>query len=418
MLKVKHERECDCVVAGFRWHKDGEGTRGRLAAARALRRRGRAPARRRLRELHRREAPRARRVSRAVPRERARRTTPGRRGREWQADGRRAGSASPARAKPLEPGQGPVVGAAAPRARRRGRLRSHAGHALPPHGAVPPLAHRQAAARLHVRAARGRGAAGVARRSSARVSALLLRPLTPLARRIVVGVGRFLRRADRFGHVAQVHANARPRRRAAAHRVDENVVDRELRRRFRMLRFPALEPGERRVLLRRVRDRDERHLRLRAPPPRRRLRALCARRRDARRFAVRLSKVRRPRRVAETRRLVACRELEQRIRATPTASSISACGSPIVRETRRHREHREVAPDRSPAPRSNRAASTRARRAAAEPNTPSTSCGPWRSGCSRGRRRAALPSTTSTSRAPARAARSRARTRAPRAALR
>ena len=26
MLKVKHERECDCVVAGFRWHKRGEGT--------------------------------------------------------------------------------------------------------------------------------------------------------------------------------------------------------------------------------------------------------------------------------------------------------------------------------------------------------------------------------------------------------
>jgi len=26
MLKVKHERECDCVVAGFRWHKKGEGT--------------------------------------------------------------------------------------------------------------------------------------------------------------------------------------------------------------------------------------------------------------------------------------------------------------------------------------------------------------------------------------------------------
>jgi ATP-dependent DNA ligase len=27
MLKVKHERECDCVVAGFRWHKKGERTR-------------------------------------------------------------------------------------------------------------------------------------------------------------------------------------------------------------------------------------------------------------------------------------------------------------------------------------------------------------------------------------------------------
>src|SRR5205809_3314319 len=26
MLKVKHERECDCVVAGFRWHKDAHGT--------------------------------------------------------------------------------------------------------------------------------------------------------------------------------------------------------------------------------------------------------------------------------------------------------------------------------------------------------------------------------------------------------
>ncbi len=26
MLKVKHERECDCVVAGFRWHKRGAQT--------------------------------------------------------------------------------------------------------------------------------------------------------------------------------------------------------------------------------------------------------------------------------------------------------------------------------------------------------------------------------------------------------
>jgi ATP-dependent DNA ligase len=25
-VKVKHERECDCVVAGFRWHKNGKGT--------------------------------------------------------------------------------------------------------------------------------------------------------------------------------------------------------------------------------------------------------------------------------------------------------------------------------------------------------------------------------------------------------
>jgi ATP-dependent DNA ligase len=26
MLKVKHERDCDCVVAGFRWHKNGHAT--------------------------------------------------------------------------------------------------------------------------------------------------------------------------------------------------------------------------------------------------------------------------------------------------------------------------------------------------------------------------------------------------------
>jgi ATP-dependent DNA ligase len=26
MIKVKHERDCDCVVAGFRWHKNGERT--------------------------------------------------------------------------------------------------------------------------------------------------------------------------------------------------------------------------------------------------------------------------------------------------------------------------------------------------------------------------------------------------------
>jgi ATP-dependent DNA ligase len=26
LVKVKHERDCDCVVAGFRWHKTGKGT--------------------------------------------------------------------------------------------------------------------------------------------------------------------------------------------------------------------------------------------------------------------------------------------------------------------------------------------------------------------------------------------------------
>jgi ATP-dependent DNA ligase len=30
MLKVKHERDCDCVVAGFRWYKKGDGAVGSL----------------------------------------------------------------------------------------------------------------------------------------------------------------------------------------------------------------------------------------------------------------------------------------------------------------------------------------------------------------------------------------------------
>ena len=44
MLKVKHERTADCVVGGFRWHKDGR--RGRLAAPRPVRRGRGAPPRR------------------------------------------------------------------------------------------------------------------------------------------------------------------------------------------------------------------------------------------------------------------------------------------------------------------------------------------------------------------------------------
>jgi ATP-dependent DNA ligase len=30
MLKIKHERDCDCVVAGFRWHKKGDNSVGSL----------------------------------------------------------------------------------------------------------------------------------------------------------------------------------------------------------------------------------------------------------------------------------------------------------------------------------------------------------------------------------------------------
>ena len=84
MLKVKHERDCDCVVAGFRWHKGGEGTAvGSLLLglyddagnARSTSACARASPTRSARELV--------DVPRAVPRERARRII---RGSDW-ADG-------------------------------------------------------------------------------------------------------------------------------------------------------------------------------------------------------------------------------------------------------------------------------------------------------------------------------------------
>ncbi len=81
MLKVKHERDCDCVVAGFRWHKDSESTAvgslllGLYDDEGALQHVGV------VRELHRRRSARAGRLPRAVPRERARDRTRGRNGR-------------------------------------------------------------------------------------------------------------------------------------------------------------------------------------------------------------------------------------------------------------------------------------------------------------------------------------------------
>src|SRR5690606_19767171 len=75
---------------------------------------------------------------------------------------------------------------------------------------------------------------------------------------IVVGVGILLRGALVFRHVAEVDADARPHRRAAAHRVDEDVLDGEVGGRGGVAGLPALEPGEGVVLLLRLGDRDER----------------------------------------------------------------------------------------------------------------------------------------------------------------
>ena len=75
MLKVKHERTADCVVGGFRVHKDGNGRR--LAAARPLRRRRRPAPRRRRERFGRRRRARAARRDRAVARRTRSRATRG-----------------------------------------------------------------------------------------------------------------------------------------------------------------------------------------------------------------------------------------------------------------------------------------------------------------------------------------------------
>ncbi len=74
MLKIKHERECDCVVAGFRWHKKNDAQGGWLTPARPFRRLRRAAACRRLRKLHGKKTPRARRIPCTVPPGRSRRS--------------------------------------------------------------------------------------------------------------------------------------------------------------------------------------------------------------------------------------------------------------------------------------------------------------------------------------------------------
>ena len=63
MIKVKHVRTADCVVAGFRWHKDGKDDSRRLAPPRLVRRAAAAAPRRRDVGLHHGDAPAARRSS-------------------------------------------------------------------------------------------------------------------------------------------------------------------------------------------------------------------------------------------------------------------------------------------------------------------------------------------------------------------
>ena len=165
MLKVKHLRTADCVVAGYREHKDGEGVGSLLLGL--YDDDGRAPPRRCREQLRGAAARRARRGARAATRDDAMDDHPWREWAEAPRSERAPGSAcrvpgaAGTRSKDLS------WDAAAHRARRRGRVRAPPGRPLPPHRPLPALASRPRARVVHLRAARvarpGRAARGVRR---------------------------------------------------------------------------------------------------------------------------------------------------------------------------------------------------------------------------------------------------------------
>ncbi len=114
MLKVKHERDCDCVVAGFRWHKNGERTAVGSLLLGLFDDSGASAARGRLRKLHSKQAPRPRGIPRAL-------SSGGFGGSSLEVVGGAWNRNRPSRAsdagrpQPLEPRQGLIVGAVATR---------------------------------------------------------------------------------------------------------------------------------------------------------------------------------------------------------------------------------------------------------------------------------------------------------------
>ena len=143
-LKIKHLRTADCVVAGFRLHKDGagvgrlllglydtDGTLHHVGVASSFNAKLRAQL---VEEL---EPLRANALD----------------GHPWAdwAEAEASRRATQARQpEPVERQEGSEVGAVADRTRRRGRLRAHAGRPVPPHRAVPAVADRSRTGFVHL----------------------------------------------------------------------------------------------------------------------------------------------------------------------------------------------------------------------------------------------------------------------------
>ena len=139
MLKVKHLRTADCVVAGFRFHKDGVGVGSLLLGLYdddgVLHHVGVASSFS--------ASARTELLADLEPhRDGALEDHPWRTWAEADAEAEASAATPTRRAEPLERGQGPQLGAAPPRPRGRGRVRAPPGRPLPPHRALPALASR------------------------------------------------------------------------------------------------------------------------------------------------------------------------------------------------------------------------------------------------------------------------------------
>ena len=305
MIKVKHARTADCVVAGFRWHKSGNDTVGSLllglyddrgvlhhvgvtsSFTMAMRKQLAGSWRRcaRTRSTNTRGANGPARTTTKRPHAR--------------------------RAEPLERRQGSVVGAAADRAGLRGQVRPSAGRPLSPRGDLPAVAAGQTPPsdcrydQLEVTtpltsSRRFSGRVGSADRGCGSGLRTTFRRWLIVGSGLIVRIERLLNRPQLDRNMLEIDAHAGPRGRPAAHRIDEHVGGREVRGRVGMTGLPALQPGERILLALRAADLDQRMLR-----------GTPAGRLHARRLAGLLLVLRRPRRVTETVALLPRRQLEQ-----------------------------------------------------------------------------------------------------------
>ena len=90
-------------------------------------------------------------------------------------------------------------------------------------------------------------------------------PATPFAGRILIRIRSLLRRPHLFRHMTQVNADPGPSRRSTAHGVNQHIIHSQKRSHLGMLRLPPLQPRQRILFARRVRNHQQRHLSARRP---------------------------------------------------------------------------------------------------------------------------------------------------------